>query len=217
MLDDVGCRSGAATSTDGLRADRRQVVGGALLFAALFGTPFAISGCSREGGNGEAVATDSEKKLLERLSDIVVPATDTPGALAVGVPGFLELALIHGLEETAAEDLGDGQTKGRGGLVLLDTIARDLDQRAAGRFIRLPEKRQVNVLREYDAAAYVPDQGAHPWRKLKSLILLGYYTSEAGASKELRYELVPGRWDPSLPLPANNRSWSSDWTAVDFG
>ena len=33
----------------------------------------------------------------------------------------------------------------------------------------------------------------------------------------MRRELVPGRWDPNLPLPAHNRSWSSDWTAVDFG
>ena len=54
-------------------------------------------------------------------------------------------------------------------------------------------------------------------KEIKALILTGYYTSEVGASRELQYELVPGRWDPNLPLPAHNRSWSSDWTAVDFG
>lgn len=73
------------------------------------------------------------------------------------------------------------------------------------------------MLEAYDAAAFAPDQKDHPWKKIKALILTGYYTSEVGASRELQYELVPGRFDPDLPLPADNRSWSSDWTAVDFG
>jgi len=53
--------------------------------------------------------------------------------------------------------------------------------------------------------------------KVKGLILTGYYTSEVGGARELRYELVPGRYDPKVPITPETRAWSSDWTAVDFG
>jgi len=104
-----------------------------------------------------------------------------------------------------------------GGLPLLDEVSRDLNRQSQGLFTRLSPARQHAVLEAYDAQAFAPDQDSHPWRKIKALILTGYYTSEIGASRELHYELVPGRFDPDVPLPANNRSWSSDWTAVDFG
>ena len=38
------------------------------------------------------------------------------------------------------------------------------------------------------------------WPTIKGLILIGYYTSEIGASQELRYVLVPGRFDPDVKL-----------------
>jgi hypothetical protein len=51
----------------------------------------------------------------------------------------------------------------------------------------------------------------------QGLILTGYYSSEAGASKELQYNLIPGRWDADIPLKPGDRAYSSDWTAVEFG
>lgn len=192
--------------------DRRQILGGALVLGVLAGTPLAIWSKTREAqGDG---ATAAEKLLLTRLADLVVPNTDTAGAVVAGVPAFVETALIHGLEDTAPETGGDGK---RGGLALLDAVSHDLDRRGHGDFVSLAPDRQFAVLEAYDAEAFGADAKDHPWRKIKGLILTGYYTSEVGASRELQYELVPGRWEPNLPLPADNRSWSSDWTAVDFG
>ncbi|MGF7149884.1 hypothetical protein FHS96_003541 [Sphingomonas zeicaulis] len=192
--------------------DRRQILGGALVLGVLGGTPLAIWDRARAAqGDG---ATASEKLLLTRLADLVIPNTDTAGAVVAGVPTFVETALIHGLEETALETGGDRK---RGGLVLLDVVSRDLNRRGHGDFVSLAPDRQFAVLEAYDAQAFEADEKDHPWRKIKGLILTGYYTSEIGASRELQYELVPGRWEPNLPLPAENRSWSSDWTAVDFG
>ncbi|NWK98705.1 twin-arginine translocation pathway signal [Sphingobium lactosutens] len=198
-------------------ADRRQVLGGAVVLSALAGIPLYAWNREREGRDG-AGATDSEKLLLARLSDLVVPATGTPGAVAVGVPAFVELALLHGLEDTASEDSGKVKMGGdRGGLPLLEEVKKGLNRHADAPFLTLSPERQHIALESYDAEAFAPEQKDHPWKKIKGLILTGYYTSEVGASRELQYELVPGRYDPDLPLPVNNRSWSSDWTAVDFG
>jgi hypothetical protein len=197
--------------------DRRQIIGGAIALSALVGLPLHAWHKAHDGEPGGA-ASESEKLLLARLSDLVIPTTDTPGAVAVGVPAFVELALLHGLDETAPPVSGLVRMANyRGGLPVLEEVARDLNRKAQGGFLGLKPDRQHELLAAYDAEAFAGEKPDHPWKKLKALILTGYYTSEVGASRELQYELVPGRWDPDLPLPPNNRSWSSDWTAVDFG
>jgi hypothetical protein len=198
------------------KADRRQILGGAAVLGALVGVPAYIWSRARDGE--ESGATASEKRLLARLSDLVIPATDTPGAVAAGVPAFVELALRHGLEDTAPETSGHvHMAEDRGGLVVLEEVERKLNQLSTSLFLNLTPGRQHDVLAAYDADAFTGERKDHPWKKLKALILTGYYTSEIGGSRELRYELVPGRWDPNLPLAPDNRSSSSDWTAVDFG
>jgi hypothetical protein len=68
-----------------------------------------------------------------------------------------------------------------------------------------------------DAAAFEPGADAHPWRKLKALILTGYYTSQEGGAQELRYAPIPGRFDPAERVTPETRSLSNDWTGVEFG
>ena len=81
----------------------------------------------------------------------------------------------------------------------------------------MPLQAQVARLTALDAEAFAPDAGDHAWKTIKALILTGYYASEAGGANELRYELVPGRYDPDVPPKPDDRAFSSDWTAVDFG
>ena len=44
------------------------------------------------------------------------------------------------------------------------------------------------------------------YSKFKFLVLVGYYHSEIGATKELRYELVPGAWRSCVPLSEIGRA-----------
>ena len=44
------------------------------------------------------------------------------------------------------------------------------------------------------------------YSKFKHLVLVGYYQSEIGATRELRYELVPGAWRPCVPLSEIGRA-----------
>ena len=43
---------------------------------------------------------------------------------------------------------------------------------------------------------------------LKELTLVGYYTSEVGATQELRYERAPGRYDGCMPYEDLGRAWA---------
>jgi len=44
--------------------------------------------------------------------------------------------------------------------------------------------------------------------RLKDLVLTTYYLSEPGATRELRFELIPGTWDASMPLGNDRRAWA---------
>ena len=46
------------------------------------------------------------------------------------------------------------------------------------------------------------------FRQLKELTLAGYYTSEVGASQELRWNPAPGRYDPDVPFSEVGRAWA---------
>lgn len=200
--------------------DRRQLIGAGLLLALGAGTPLALWQRRAEGEAGQGDA--AQRALAERLCDLVVPATDTPGAIAAKVPDWLLLALSHGQAGTGALPEGPhalDRSVGAGamGLFYLDTVGRRLNAMGRGDFIGLAPARQFALLARLDADAFAPGHEGDAWHKIKELILTGYYTSEIGGSQELRYELVPGRWEPDIPISPQTRAFSSDWTAVDFG
>lgn len=149
--------------------------------------------------------------VLERLCDLVIPPTDTPGAVEAGVPAFVQAALAAGLRDASVEAYHD--------------FLRVLDAKAGGSFIALPAPGAQALLAAIDGQAFAqrqsadgvaPDAAAAHWRALKALIVIGYYTSEAGGSRELMYELVPGRFEGDVPLAREPRAWSSDWTGVKY-
>jgi hypothetical protein len=74
----------------------------------------------------------------------------------------------------------------------------------------LPEDRKEGVPA---TTASAPEAGfkkpAHYFRMMKELALLGYFTSEIGCTKALRYVESPGRFDPCLPYTPGEPAWAS--------
>lgn len=201
---------------------RRDWIGGAALFAMAAGLPFAAVRMSDL--DAEDVPSDRQRMLIRDVAQLTIPRTGTPGAGEVGVGDFVVLALAHGLEgsrepgASAAIQGAHARFRRRDGTLRhLDWLEDELDRRGRSDFLAQARETRSAVLERLDAEAFAEGAEAHPWRTLKALILTGYYTSEIGGSRELRYELVPGRWDPDIPLNSGDRAWSSDWTAVDFG
>ena len=201
---------------------RRDFVAGAALLAVVLGVPVATIKLSNL--DGEEEPSDRQRQLVSEVSELVIPRTDTPGARDVGVGDFVVLALAHGLSGTRAPIDPKVVTpalaefmRQDGSLKHLDWLERTLDRQSNGDFLRRTPAERVAILSALDAAAMARGAPWSPWVAIKGLILTGYYTTEAGGSQELRYELVPGRYDPDLPLQPSDRAWSSDWTAVEFG
>lgn len=209
------------TKTQAGAWDRRDFLGGAALLALALGLPIAAVKLSDLPA--DEAPTDRQRLLLREVSQLVIPRTATAGAGDVGAGDFVILALAHGLEKSrvvlpqgAAADYLPHR-RADGSLDQVRWLEAALDKRAGGDFLKQGAAQRSQALAALDAEAYAEGVKDHPWRTVKALILTGYYTSEVGGSKELRFELVPGRYDPDLPVTPETRAYSSDWTAVDFG
>lgn len=119
----------------------------------------------------------------------IIPATDTPGALAAACERFTERIVADHYDTSRQQRFVDGLV--------------DLDRRSAalhGRlFVEGDGTRQDAVLSavESDAYAAKADGADSFWRDLKYLTIYGYYTSEIGIEEELKVNRFPGRFEGS--------------------
>ncbi len=201
---------------------RREFLNAAAFLALCVGVPAGTAWWSKL--DPEDAPSDRQREMMAEVAELVIPRTDTPGARDVSTGDFVILGLAHGLSATRAPVESNAITPALqpwlrldGSLRHLPWLQRTLDRTAGGDFLRrnLADKRAI--LGKIDADAMARGAPWTPWVAIKGLILTGYYTSQPGAARELRYELVPGRFDPDLPLLPSARAWSSDWTAVEFG
>lgn len=176
------------------KLNRRALLLGAVL---LVGGAAALTRFARQSGaaNAAGPALSAEQfALLEQVCEAMIPTTDTPGAIVAGVPAFIRQMLEEwGSEETRTELIG-----------VLETLEKLAWSRFGASFVELAPDRRFEVLKTFDAQRLAQQDPAY--RKFKRLMLLGYYQSEIGATRELRFELVPGAWRSCVPLSEIGRA-----------
>lgn len=134
--------------------------------------------------------------LLGRIVDLMIPATDTPGALAAGVHRFIDLML----SEYAAKDTREKLLEGLNEVHAASIAGQDRD------FLELTSAEQFDILAAVDEQAFNESSRSESYRLLKSMVLFGYYTSEPGASVELRFNPIPGTTQGCVPVDTFDRA-----------
>ncbi|MEM1057326.1 MAG: gluconate 2-dehydrogenase subunit 3 family protein [Bacteroidota bacterium] len=73
-----------------------------------------------------------------------------------------------------------------------------------------PDQEQTRELSTGEGTASVGSETTDVpfYRQLKELTVAGYYTSEVGATEELRWQAAPGRYDPDVPFFEIGRAWA---------
>jgi len=171
---------------------------GALCGLALSGDLLAAVARPRKAGPPELL-TPAELALTGVLAELIIPRTDTPGALAVGAHRTID-HLLHACA-TATQQAGY-----RAGLTRIEAVAL---AQAGKPFAVLPSPRQTALLHRLDAGAD-PFTAADRefFRQLKGYVAFAYYTSEAGATRELAYLPVPGGFTGSVKVTRATRAWA---------
>jgi glucoside 3-dehydrogenase (cytochrome c) hitch-hiker subunit len=134
------------------------------------------------------------------MIDLIIPATDTPGAKDARVNEFMDVILTEWATDEERRNF-------------LDALA-DVDKQSQALFGKdfasASPAQQLVLLRSMDAAAEVARSHQKPrppfWEPagrdtqmqgdfftvFKNMTLYGYYTSETGFAKELKLEIIPG-------------------------
>jgi gluconate 2-dehydrogenase gamma chain len=173
------------------------LVGGSIATAQL--NPLIRSVAAMEEGAAPGFLDSNQYSMLEKIVDLIIPETDTPGAKSAGVHRFIDFMLADWASPQTRNSYVEG--------------LRSIDQRAqatnSAGFSASSPAQQFALLESLDAAAETDDTGESFFKGLKALVLFGYYSSEEGASVELKYDRLPGPYRDCVPFDEIGRSWST--------
>jgi Gluconate 2-dehydrogenase subunit 3 len=143
--------------------------------------------------------------IVTRIADILLPATDTVGASAVGVNRFIDLLLSEAMLEVDRkrflDGLGEINARCQSLYGTAFPSARTEQQEALVRVLDAQLPLRNPTLPEAAALAKEPLTAERGFGWLKGLVVLGYFTSEPVARELLKAApIVPGRYDGCVPV-----------------
>ncbi|NND06050.1 MAG: gluconate 2-dehydrogenase subunit 3 family protein [Saprospiraceae bacterium] len=140
--------------------------------------------------------TNVEAMIVADFAEQVLPTTDTPGAKEAGVESFVEKMVAEYLSNKEQEVFRNGLSW--------------LQER---KFHTATPEIQYNMMMELAEQARMEKQqrDAKPFFLLaKEMILLGFFTSEIGATQVLNYDPIPGIYQGCKPLEeVGGKTWAS--------
>jgi gluconate 2-dehydrogenase gamma chain len=153
----------------------------------------------------------AQREIVAAMAEVIIPRTDTPGAIDAGAPHYIELMVADWLndEERAIFDAGMADMETR------------IPVEYGKPFVQLTPKEQLKILEDLEDAA-----SDSPWYDLgnvqrdfvedapficqmKELTIWGFFTSEEGGSQVLRYDPMPMYFDGDIPLAPEDSTWAN--------
>ncbi|MBU2872053.1 gluconate 2-dehydrogenase subunit 3 family protein [Colwellia sp. E2M01] len=150
----------------------------------------AINSALAFTGDTKSRLTKHQASAISSIADIIIPETETPSASQAGVTSYIDFYLHEFLNLEQRTKLLAG----------IETLYQ-----SNSAFIALPKVEQTAVIQALDDNLYTPQENP-AYKKLKQLIVIGYYSSEVGATQALKYDPVPGPYK-EMKLKDVGRVW----------
>jgi hypothetical protein len=170
----------------------------------------ALKGAALHAHPEASALSPPQRRMVEQLAELILPKTDTPGAIEAGVPAFIDQIVTAWYTPAERRIFLEG----------LAQLNADCTQSWGKPFAECSPSQQTEALTRAEArsAAYrpqapgkiraAPEEDSPFFYKLKLLTVLGYYTSEVGSQQELSYNPVPGRYEGDIDFDKVGRQWS---------
>lgn len=194
-----------------------------LLGGAVIGGDAFLSGCKTKTNN-VAELTAEDIAYLNEVGETILPRTATPGAKDANVGEFMKVMVRDCYEEADQKAFVEGMDKlnkasnkkfGKDFMELAfqerTLLLTDIDQEAKDYQKQLSEfnnketQKEKNEIakgnRDYKKERMTP----HYFTMMKQLTLLGFFTSEPGMTKAVRYLPVPGRYEGCVPYKKGDK------------
>jgi len=167
----------------------------------MVGANVILTGCKPEDRIEGLDFSPEDISFMDEIGETIIPTTDTPGAKDAGVGSFMEVMVRETYNQDQQETFVNGLNSLRRNFrsdVGVDFMDASLEQRTE----------YLNRLRVEARDAVDDKEGPQYIKMLKDLTVLGYFTSEIGATQQLRYVETPGRFDPCMDYQKGDRSFA---------
>lgn len=177
------------------------LLGGTLIGGKLF----LAGGCKPATPQVADLFSPDKINWLNELAETILPATSTPGAKAADVGSFIPVMIRDCYTQEDQQIFLQG----------IADIEKQSKERFGSEFLKLSAEQRTELLTDIDKAHKEYQSGKekeapnHYFRYMKELTLLGFFTSEVGATKALRYVAVPGKYDGCMPYKKGDRAWAT--------
>jgi len=181
------------------RREALRLMGAASVFSVLSSDLFTATlqaQLAASKGGPLRTLSPAQNDIVVAMSDVMIPATDTPGAKAAKVNEFIDLILtewateeerkifLAGLAEAdlktiALFDHSFAAASAKEQAVIVQVFDEEL---ATSRNERLPKQ-----IRAWEVTLALPF-----FAQMRRLTLVGYYTSSIGQEQELKVDIIPG-------------------------
>ncbi|MBB1285404.1 gluconate 2-dehydrogenase subunit 3 family protein [Flavisolibacter sp. BT320] len=194
-----------------------------LLGGAVIGADAFLSGCKTKTGSTTDWTTE-DVAYLNEIGETILPRTSTPGAKDANVGQFMTVMVNDCYVEADQKAFREG----------LDKLNDASDKKFSKNFMSITPQQRTELLTEIDREAkeyqkkvgefnnaenkkekdevakgnknYVKQHMApHYFTMMKQLTLLGFFTSEQGMTKAVRYLPVPGRYEGCVPYKKGDK------------
>jgi hypothetical protein len=165
-----------------------------------------LSGCQTRttpATEGRIFNADQERIIAE-VAELIIPATDTPGAKDAQVPEFISVMIQDCYPEQDQQRFREG----------VDQLEQNSQQAYNRSFVDLDQEQQVQLLTQAETDARTQweqnrEAGTPFFRLIKELTLIGYFTSEPGATKALAYVQNPGSYNGCTTMEPGQKAWAT--------
>jgi hypothetical protein len=177
-----------------LTMDRRESLKASAFFIGNALAPSLVSGffdrCASLAAENKAwepaFFSKKQASLLPELVEAIIPETDTPGAKAAMVHVFIDL-YVKDCYPAAQQQV----------------FMLGLDELQTGHsFLSLDRKAQTGLLTQLEMESLYKNEPVEKSfvKMLKTLAIMGYFTSEIGASKAAEYMASPGPFQGCIDM-----------------
>ena len=168
------------------------------------GTAF-LQGCKNPTEKAASFSFSQDQiAFLDEVAETIIPSTDTPGAKAALVGAFMNTMVMDCYKEKDQKIFA-------GGITEIDNSANHMFGKGFMNITPAQRKSLLNQVNK-ELKAYndskKEDDPNHYFGMMKQLTLLGYFSSEIGATQALRYVAIPGKYEGCVPYKKGDKAWA---------
>ena len=204
--------------------DRREAVKyiTILMGGTVIGADAFLTGCKTTGRQDEW--TPDDISWINELGESILPQTSSPGAKAANVGQFMTVMVNDCYEAADQKVFREGiesinkiadKKFGKSFMAITpeqrNTIAIELDKEAkeyskkVTAFDDIEKRNYIAAIKRGQVDYRKKHMSVHYFTMMKQLTLLGFFTSQLGATQAVRYLPVPGRYDGCVPYKKGDK------------